>query len=276
MASPAAAVLLLSLAAVSATAQHASTPLSESESELLAEARHAALVYSTSLPDFICTQIVRRTSDPQGNGRWRVLDTLTIKLSYFEHREDYKLMLINGKATQVDYMHAGGAISTGEFGTRLLAVFHPRSAAQFTWKGPAKLRKHKVSVFEYRVPLPTSSYLLQVGPLEDTTRSLVVAYHGEVWVDEESHMVLRLTQQADIPPGFPITGNSSEIEYDYTNVGARPFLLPAKAHVVTKSARSTSDNEVEFKDYRKFNTEATISFGTEDEKPKPPKDDKDK
>src|ERR1035438_152386 len=100
---PAAAMLVLGLATVSATAQHAPAPLSDSESELLAEARHAALVYSTSLPDFICTQVVRRTSDPQGNGRWRVLDTLTIKLSYFEHREDYKLMLINGKATDVDY-----------------------------------------------------------------------------------------------------------------------------------------------------------------------------
>ena len=37
--------------------------------------------------------------DPQGNGRWRPLDTLTVKLSYSDHKEDYKLMLINGKPT---------------------------------------------------------------------------------------------------------------------------------------------------------------------------------
>ena len=53
--------------------------------------------------------MVRRTQDPQGNGRWRALDTLTVKLSYFDHREDYKLMQINCKPTMLDFLHAGGS-----------------------------------------------------------------------------------------------------------------------------------------------------------------------
>ena len=96
---------------------------SPSRPALLEQAREAALRYSDSLPDFICTEVVRRTQDPQGNGRWRSLDTLTVKLSYFGHREDYKLMQINARPTMLDFLHVGGSLSTGEFGTRLYSVF---------------------------------------------------------------------------------------------------------------------------------------------------------
>ena len=49
--------------------------LEPEQSALLEPAREAALRYSDSLPDFICTEVVRRTQDPQGNGRWRSLST---------------------------------------------------------------------------------------------------------------------------------------------------------------------------------------------------------
>jgi hypothetical protein len=268
----AAAVFGLSLWSICAFAQRPTPPLSAEQAALLTEARHAALVYSTSLPDFICTQVVHRTEDTRGDGRRKALDTLTVKLSYFDHKEDYKLMMINGKATLLEYMYVGGAVSTGEFGSRLLSVFHPRSAAEFHWKGAAHIGKRKVEVLTYRVPEATSAFKVQFGKLDTGPYAIIVGYHGEVSVDEESHMILRLTQHADIPAGFPITANNSEIDYDYAPVGGKPYLLPVRAHVVTRSGNYKADNEVEFKDYRKFNTEATISFGTEDEKPKPPKD----
>ena len=266
-----AALLVLGLAESSAIAQHpAAPPLAPEQAELLAQARHAALAYSESLPDFICTQVVRRTEYPRGDNRGRMLDTLTIKLTYFEHHEEYKLMLINGRATVLDYFNTGGALSTGEFGSRLLAVFHSRSAAEFAWKGPAKLRKRKVAVFTYHVPKETSSFRLQFGQVPVGPNNIVAAYHGEVFVDEETHMVLRLTQQAEIPAGFPISANASEIDYDYAPVGGKPFLLPVRAHVTTRSGNYKAENDVDFKEYRKFNTEATITFGAEDEKPKSP------
>ena len=149
------------------------------------------------------------TQDPQGNGRWRSLDTLTVKLSYFGHKEDYKLMQINGKPTSLDYLHAGGALSTGEFGTRLFSVFDPHSHGEFRWKGWTTLRKRRVARFSYRIAREHSIFRIQYGAVPDGPNSIVVPYHGEVFVDEETHMVLRLTQQAEIPPGFPITSNES-------------------------------------------------------------------
>jgi hypothetical protein len=227
---------------------------------LLESAREAALRYSDSLPDFICTEVVRRTQDPQGNGRWRSIDTLTIKLTYFGHQEDYKLMLVNGKPTTLDYLHAGGALSTGEFGTRLLSLFEPRSHAEFHWKGWTTIRKRRAARFSYRVTRENSIFRIQYGAVADDSNSIVVPYHGEVFVDEQTHMVLRMTQQGEVPLGFPITFSESIVDYEFAEVGGKPYLLPAAAHVKTSSGRFAAENSVEFRDYRKFQTETNISF----------------
>ena len=131
-----------------ARAQH---PLDPEQTQLLEQARHAALTYSSTLPDFICNQVVQRSEDLNGNNRWRPLDVLTIRLSYAGHKEDYKLVEVNGRPTVLDYENAGGAISTGEFGSRLLSVFVPQSQTEFHWKGWTHVRKHRVAVFTYHV-----------------------------------------------------------------------------------------------------------------------------
>ena len=56
--------------------------------------------------------------------------------------------------------------------------------------------------FSYRIERESSNFLIQYGDVADGSNSIVVPYHGEVFVDEETHMVLRLMQQAEIPPAF--------------------------------------------------------------------------
>ena len=161
-------------------------PLEAEQASLLEQAREAAIRYSDSLPDFICTEMVRRTQDQQGNGRWRSIDTLTVKLSYFGHREDYKLMAIDGKPTMLEFQYVGGAVSTGEFGTRLYSVFDPRSRGEFRWKGWTTLRKRRVARFSYRIARENSIYRIQYGSVPVGPNAIIVAYHGEVYVDRKS------------------------------------------------------------------------------------------
>jgi hypothetical protein len=227
---------------------------------VLEKARAAAMRYAASLPDFICTEIVRRSEDPQGNSRWRALDLLTVKLSYFGHHEDYKLMLIDQKPTLLEYMNVGGVLSTGEFGTSLYSVFDPRSRGDFHWKGWTTVRKRRAARFTFHIARENSIYRIQYGTVPVGPNSIVVGYRGEVLVDEETQMVLRLIQQAEIPQTFPITANGFTVDYEFTTVGGRPYLLPARAHVVTRSGRSVLENNVEFRDYRKFQTETNITF----------------
>jgi hypothetical protein len=249
---------LFALLAVGAPA--VAQQLEPEQASLLEQAREAAIRYSASLPDFICTEVVRRSQDPQGSGRWRPMDTLTVKLSYFGHKEDYKLMQINGKPTLLEYLYAGGALSTGEFGTRLYSVFDPHSQGEFRWKGWTTLRKRRVARFSYHIARQHSIFLIQYGAVPAGPNAIIVPYHGEVYVDDETHMVLRLTQQAEIPQGFPITANESTVDYEFAAVGGKPYLLPTHAYVKTRSGKYVTENNVEFREYRKFQTEANISF----------------
>jgi hypothetical protein len=188
------------------------------------------------------------------------MDTLTVKLSYSGHREDYKLMEINGKPTLLEYMNVGGALSTGEFGTRLYSLFDRRTQGDFRWKGWTTLRKRRAARFSYRVARENSIFRIQYGILPAGPNVIVVPYHGEVYVDEETHMVLRMTQQAEIPRGFPISANESTVDYQYAAVGGKQYLLPSQAYGKTTSGKFVAENLVEFCEYRKFQTEATITF----------------
>src|SRR5882724_3888970 len=92
----------------------AQRPTDEEAGALIEKARKAALSYTASLPDFICTQTVHRYQDPRGNNRWEPLDVLTVKLSFFNREEDYKLTAIDGKPAKVDFMNTGGPLTKGE------------------------------------------------------------------------------------------------------------------------------------------------------------------
>jgi hypothetical protein len=235
-------------------------PTEEEEAHLLEHPREVALNYSKSLPDFICTQVIRRSVDPYGRNVWRELDILTVKLSYFEQRENYQLILINQKPAEQDYRSVGGAFSEGEFGSTLRGIFDRASATEFHWKSWTNIRKRRAAVYHYRVEQSKSRYRLSFAHDPKHWMEAVTGYHGEVHIDRETNMVLRLTSIADIPASFPMQESVTELDYDYIEVGGREFLLPLRAEVRMQSFRLHTKNEVDFREYRKFSSEATITF----------------
>jgi hypothetical protein len=230
----------------------------------LAETRKLALGYSETLPDFICTQTVRRYLDPKANGSWKETDTLTVKLSYYQQKEDYQLQLVNGRPSTKSYETAGGAISKGEFGSMLLEIFDPATGAVFRWDHWTTLRKRRAIVFSYRIAIARSHYRIMFdGNGERVT--VVAGQHGFVYVDAETNMVLRLTREADNLPGsFPVQRANSMLDYDFTDVGGKRFLLPLRAEIRMLSGGGQNRNVVEFNGYRKFSGESSISFELKD------------
>ena len=83
---------------------------------VLDEARRKALAYTAGLPDFICTETVRRYEENLQWGRSTAMDTLTLQLTYFGHQEKYRLTAVNGREPGRTYEQVGGASSRGEFG----------------------------------------------------------------------------------------------------------------------------------------------------------------
>jgi hypothetical protein len=88
-------------------------PTSEEQAAIIDDARQYALNYTNGLPDFICTQVTRRFAAPvpgtkyggpaDGSPRWQAQDTLQIRLSFFEKREQYKVVLVNNTIVYQDY-----------------------------------------------------------------------------------------------------------------------------------------------------------------------------
>lgn len=233
------------------------TPLEQKR--VLEEVREWALNYSKTLPDFICTQVTRRFVDPSGLEFWQMQDTLTARLSYFEQKEDYKLVLVNNRVTDQAYRSLGGASSTGEFGSMLLETFQESSQAKFQWERWATLRGRRAHVFSYRVAQPNSRWSINYQRSEQ----IFPGYRGLVFVDKQTNMVLRLTLEAeDIPPSFPVQQAGTVLDYDYSKIGDREFLLPLRAVVRMRHDKYLTKNEVEFRLYRKFAAEAVVTFDT--------------
>ena len=246
---------------------------SAAEQDALAEkARQVALRYSDLLPDFVCTEIIHRASGD--SGQWRSRDTLTMQLAYFQKKETYT-PLIHGKPVDMDYEAYGGAISTGEFGSALRWIFEPDSQAAFHWERSASTHGSRVSVYSYRIDRSHSRYGLVFGSGESRLTRMV-GFHGVVDIDGDTGAVLHLTTEADdISADFPIREAHQAVDYQYTDVGGRQYLLPARAEMRLLYFPSRSvekrqiavarlvefENEVEFRSYRKFATDATIDFG---------------
>ncbi len=261
-------VVLLAFAAVVCAQEPADT------SQLLLEARNIAISYSKSLPDFICTELIHRYQAMGPTGNFRPTDTLTLQLSYFQLKENYKLVTRNNKPTKQSLESVGGAFTQGEFGSKLLLIFHPVSKAEFQFEEWSTINDHRVAVFKYAVKRVNSRFEMRVG-----ATSTIAGYHGEVFIDQASRRVLRIAESVDIPDGLPVQFSHDTSDYDFVDVNGQQYLLPVHCETLSadlpptrgRNGRLMDDslrmagqlryrNEIDFRDYRKYAAESSISF----------------
>lgn len=270
--------------------------LSPEQARLVESARAAALHYSDWLPNLICTERVERAVDWQGAGLWARADKLELEVTYGRAGETYKILSRAGRPAKMNFDNVAGAISKGEFGSALRWIFEPSANASFDYAGRDRIRHQSVEFFDYKVPRPSSRLELRA-----LSKSVIAGFHGRVAIDPEMNLVLRLTLVADAPADFPVTESYVEIDYDWTAIAGKRYLVPVRAETgmterhpadpmagvardriyapqsctgceapvqpVAAPARVTRyRNRMEFGDYREFKTESTLTFDTKDEK----------
>ena len=242
----------------------AAAPSAAEQARFIEAARQIALEYGKSLPDFLCTQTIRRYRI-FFTGRERLLDTLTVEVSFERQSDRYELTSVNGQGPG-PLPDAFGALSTGEFGTNLLRVFG--SKAEFHFERWTTITLRPAAVYSYRVARSESPYqLILHDSVAGKESSATVGLRGEVVFDRESHAVLRFQyRSAEVPASFPMRSDST-VEYDYVALGNKNYLLPVKATLVTISGVDRARNEVEFHSYRKFTSESKVTFA--DPRPEP-------
>ena len=243
-------------------------PSSLEQGALLDDVRDYVANYDNNLPDFVCTEVEHRLIAPRPGTRYggrtgsepsyQESDTITNRLSYFEHKEEKKPILVNSRPTFSSYENLNGSTSSGDFGTMLRDLFARRAQAHFEWARWATLRGRLTMVFSFRVAQPNSSFSIVV---KDLKKEIVAGYSGEVFVDKETHKVTRLLEVAqDIPVDFPIRHAQERLDYDYADIGGHQYLLPYRGELVMEAEEVFSKNLLDFLHYKKYSADSEITY----------------
>lgn len=259
-------ILALAAFALVPGAAPESSTLSPDQAAVLAAARKYALAYTATLPDFTCTQITHRDSaranidspESGAGGRFNgAADDIVERVTFIGERESYEVLSINNKPVTLTHAQIAGAMSIGEFGSAARAVFDPRFRAVFRWHGETRLHGIRTYVFAYQMPREAGM------PVSDgaSGRQVVAPYGGQVFIDAMTHEVLRITSHLDLPRGFSIERADRAVDYGPVFIAGKRYILPLHSELTMVRGAATYLNKIEFRDYHKFEVEATIRMG---------------
>lgn len=241
--------------AVSASGPPASP--SDQPVTLIGKVRAKAETYSERLPDFICRQLIRRNQSGATLRDWRLRDTVQVDVMYVDGREDYRNARHNGKPVKYEDTQKSGAWSEGEYGTVLRDLMSPATDARFTYRRAETISGVNAEVYDFVVEQPNSHWTLKFGGQE-----LRPKYQGSVWIDPKEFTVRRIEMQArDMPVSFALDQAEMTLEYNPVRIGEKFYLLPYYSANLAcfRTERACVKNEIEFRNYRKFSAETTIS-----------------
>ncbi len=235
-------------------------PADEEIAQLVADAQKQAVGYAESLPNFMCVEVTNRSVDARGSGNWKHRDTIAELLRYRDKAETHTMLEINGEPSTTDreqlLKQKGSTLSGGELGGVLKAVFAPSAKADFKWKETDALGSGTVQVFDYRVEKSNSMFSV-VG---SNDRQLMVAFHGQVFIDSATRNVRRISLEADnLPKDFPTQSSVMGVDYDYVAINGHDYLMPISAELrVRQSHHQAILNTIEFRDYKKYGSAMKI------------------
>jgi hypothetical protein len=234
-------------------------PSPEEQARIWSAADDNARRYTESLPDFICSEVVRRYLDSE-KGAWKLEDTLALKLTYFDHKEAYQLMTVNNHVTSRSYDDMMGAITKDEFGSMLASIFAPHSRTNRAWDHWTLLRSRPAHVYAFAIAAENSPYQITSGTSRRENR-VTVGQHGYLYIDAATRMVVRVTAIADqFPQDFDVQNVNLMLDYGFTDVGGSQYLLPLHTETTLSAPPFHHRNEADFLAYRKFSADATISY----------------
>jgi len=215
--------------------------------------------YIEELPDFICQQIIDHYSDYHGRGIWTKRGKSTYELTYNSRRESYKPVNEAGKPVTQPIDKSGSAYSTGDFASRLAALFDEETKTIFKPAGKGRQGNRSTQIYDFSVPKETSRIALKV----ENFPLIICGYSGTVWIDAETKQVLRFESALDnIPADYPITKSELSVTYDNVKLADLDlkFLLPIRAEFIIGDYRRKhyNRNQTSFKSYRKFVTDIKI------------------
>jgi len=222
---------------------------------LIAKAREMVFDFIDNLPNFVCDQITQRYESHKIQTNWKYKDRLQAELVFTGSKEDYRNVRHNGKPMKKGAPGDSGQWSTGEFGSLLAALFHPQTEAKFKFRSDSTAAGMAAKVYDYSVPKAESHWTVQIG------YDVRPSYSGAVWIDPASGRVLRVEMGTkSLPAGYAVDKVEAIVDYNWVTIGGTKYLMPVKSENLTCQTGTfdCSKNEIEFRNYRKFEVESNV------------------
>jgi hypothetical protein len=227
---------------------------------LIRKAANMAGDFTETLPDYFCQEIMARFQSLTKPASWQALDVVTATVVYDKGKEDYRDIAINGKAVKKQMEEMEGAWSTGEFGSVLIDLFSPNTAANFQAKGDSPSGGIKAKLYDFSVKRENSHWTIGTGGQQFNPQ-----YKGSVWIDPATSRVLRIEKQASgFPEEFPTDLVESTVDYQFIRLGdLKQYLLPVHVENLTcqRTANFCTKNVIDFRNYHKYTGDSSITFG---------------
>jgi hypothetical protein len=178
-----------------------------------------------------------------------------------------------------------GLVSFGEFGAALGVILSDASKGILKWSHWEQSAAGPVAVYHFEVPQAASHYTVNFccvrGSLDQTGGALgavlglsadsyngTPSYHGNLYLDPTTGVVLRVTVESDLKPSDPITRAAISVQYGPVEIGGNSYICPVHSIAIslTKShaGGDKSDmeilriNEVSFTDYHRLGSTSRI------------------
>ena len=246
------------------------------------------------IPNFLATRttytfdnsVLRMTPDASrvgfvARGALHANGEYSRQITYREGREVNADTAANPGKEEKSNERPYGLTSTGEFGPLLQIVLTDSANGQVNWSHWEQVRDGVAAVFQYVVPQGASHYtvdfccVLSVASPAAGDRKLQEVsfrqfhgnpgYHGYLYLDSETGVVLRLTIEADFHASGPTAQVGEWVEYGMVKIGEHDYQCPVRttAFIHLPPWRLDEDgfmnlNEVTFTNYHRFGSTARI------------------
>jgi hypothetical protein len=230
------------------------------QDDLIRRAADTALDFTETLPNYVCQELMSRYQSESRPANWQAIDVVGTEVIYENGKEDYRKITLNGRPINKKIEEMGGSWSTGEFGTVLIGLFSPGTAAEFHYRRDSRIAGISTKEYDFSVTHAHSNWTIHTG-----SQTYDPAYNGTVWIDPASARVMRIEMSArSFPSDFPSDDVESATDYEYVRLGdAKQYLLPVHSENLScqRGTNDCSRNVIDFRNYRKYTGESTITFG---------------
>jgi hypothetical protein len=219
-----------------------------------------AMGYLDQLPNFRCIQETHRFTAPAKTpDQLKEADSYSDELIFEDGKERYQRLESNGVKADNAPIEKTGVRARNEFGSLLRGLFDPKLGATYHWAGRSMTLGVLCQVFEIEVSKATTNFVLHYGTMVEP-----VAYHGRVFIDDETGMVRRLTiEGTGLSKDFGLQSPSLSLDYGMVKIGEEDYLLPLRSVLQLRQAKVFVRNEAVFRGYRKFGAESHIKYDKE-------------